>query len=211
MNKETEKQIKEIVAPILKKGRPGDYDHTMRVLEIGRQLLEHEKGDMEIVIPSIYLHDLGWSTVDMDEFSKKIPKIKRLNLGTETDPLPGPPMEIPDYVYVHMEQSAIMGRTILEELDFPQEAVEKIVSIIAVHDDADKVFALADDSATMVFEADHVDRFHPEGNNRMKKFRNLDIPESEQEELKQRMLTHALEHWLKTGTAKDLAKRFASV
>ncbi|MBW2005361.1 MAG: metal-dependent phosphohydrolase, partial [Deltaproteobacteria bacterium] len=45
MNKAIENSIKDTVKPLLEKGRNGDWGHTLRVVEYGRYLLEHEEGD----------------------------------------------------------------------------------------------------------------------------------------------------------------------
>lgn len=50
---EIENQLKEAVRPLLEKGRPGDFGHTMRVLKIGRYLLKHERGEVQNPEPKI--------------------------------------------------------------------------------------------------------------------------------------------------------------
>ena len=40
----------------------------MRAVDYGKYLLEREPGDPAIVLPCLYLHDIGWSRVDYQDF-----------------------------------------------------------------------------------------------------------------------------------------------
>lgn len=68
-----EKQLKNIAEPLLKRGRGGDWKHTQRTIEYARYLLQHEDGENEIVIPTLYLHDVGWSKVNFNDFVNASP------------------------------------------------------------------------------------------------------------------------------------------
>ncbi|MBU2628930.1 MAG: metal-dependent phosphohydrolase, partial [Proteobacteria bacterium] len=65
-----EKKLIEKIKPIYKMGRAGDWDHILRMVNLCKYLLEHENGDKDIVLPTAYLHDLGWSAIDFSDFNK---------------------------------------------------------------------------------------------------------------------------------------------
>jgi len=205
-----EKKLKERVIPILEKGRPGDVEHTMRVLDIGRYLLKHEKGDEDVVVPAIYLHDLGYSKVNCMDFQNMMPENHERPPWNEKNPLEGPPPFMTAKCFrQHMEHGAVLAKEILMDLDYPENLVERIVVIVAVHDYGDKVFAMNDDSALVVFEADHLDRLHPDGNKRIEYFRKLGpLPEYVQNRDRRSMREHMMRNWFKTATAKKRAKEW---
>jgi len=60
--------FKERIRPYLLKSRPGDWEHTLRAVRIGKELLRNEDGDPTVVMPALYLHDIGWSAVVLNEF-----------------------------------------------------------------------------------------------------------------------------------------------
>jgi len=141
-----ENLLKERARPLLMRGRGGDWEHTLRAVEYGRYLLRHEEGEEEIIIPALYAHDIGWSSVSFDDFREASPgrKSKAVSLS------------------LHMKYGAVLAREILEDLGFHPQKTHTIVSIIAIHDEPDKVFAMKDPSATLIVEADRMDRYGPE-------------------------------------------------
>ena len=154
MNKAIENSIKDTVKPLLEKGRNGDWGHTLRVVEYGRYLLEHEEGDEEIVIPTLYLHDIGWSSINFDDFRHASPERKRKTMSLS----------------LHMKQGAVLAQEILKDLGYDPRKTNTIISIIAIHDEPDKVFAMENPSATLIVEADRMDRYGPES---IKRFRTM--------------------------------------
>lgn len=150
MDRIIEKEIKKMVRPLLKKSRPGDWEHTLRAVDYGKRLLESEDGDPQIVIPSLYLHDTGWSKVDYSDFFNAPPG-KRVETYSFRR---------------HMKYGAEIASDILGQLTFDRKLIDRIVKIISIHDFPDQVFALNDISATLVVESDRLDRYGTESNKR---------------------------------------------
>ncbi len=63
-----ESLLKQRAYPFLSQGRLGDWDHTLRVVALGKALAEEEGGDPEILLAALVLHDIGWSQVDFGDF-----------------------------------------------------------------------------------------------------------------------------------------------
>jgi hypothetical protein len=61
-------ELKKTVKPYCYRGRSGDYQHTLRAVGYGKELLQREKGEEGIVIPALYLHDIGWGEVNFEDF-----------------------------------------------------------------------------------------------------------------------------------------------
>jgi len=72
-----EKQLLLSAEPYLQSGRKGDREHTLRAVDYGKYLLEREPGDPAIVLPCLYLHDIGWSRVDYQDFLNATPAKKK--------------------------------------------------------------------------------------------------------------------------------------
>lgn len=193
MDQALERCIRDRVRPLLKKSRDGDWEHTLRAVEYGRYLVSHEEGEEEIVIPALYLHDVGWSCVDFDDFTKASPDRKR-----ETPSL-----------YMHMKYGAELASEILRDVGYEPEKAETIVSIIAVHDEPDKVFAMKTPSATLIVEADRLDRFGPESLNRFRSMFGEGYLNGDHWKKASTYLREGLELWFRTKTAKTLAKKLA--
>ena len=193
MNKAVENSIKNTVKPLLEKGRNGDWGHTIRVVEYGRYLLEHEEGDEEIVIPTLYLHDIGWSSVNFDDFRNASPERKRKTMSLSQ----------------HMKQGAVLAKPILDELRYDPQKIITIISIIAIHDEPDKIFAMKNPSATLIVEADRMDRYGPESIKRFTTMFGKDYLRGEQWKIAAAHLLEGLELWFRTKTGKALAKRLA--
>jgi uncharacterized protein len=110
-----EKSLLEEVKKYLEKARPGDLDHTLRVVELIKELLKTEKSDPDILIPAAYLHDVGQSGL-FEEGEKVDTKINQ------------------DKLKEHMRKGALISKEILTKLNYPKESIEKISWIISVHD-----------------------------------------------------------------------------
>ena len=193
MNKAIENSIKDTVKPLLEKGRNGDWGHTLRVVEYGRYLLEHEEGDEEIVIPTLYLHDIGWSSINFDDFKHASPERKRKTMSLSQ----------------HMKQGAVLAKRILDDLGYDPRKITTITSIIGIHDEPDKVFAMEDSSATLMVEADRMDRYGPESIQRFRTMFGKDYLRGDQWKIAAANLIEGLGLWFKTKTGKALAKKLA--
>lgn len=193
MNKIFEKYIRESAKPLLEKSRDGDWEHTLRVVEYGRYLLLHEEGDEEIVIPALYLHDIGWSCVNFDDFREASPDRKRKTPS----------------LLMHMKYGAGLAEEILRNGGCEPERTNTIVSIIAVHDEPDKVFAMKNASAILVVEADRLDRYGPESINRFKAMFGENYLMGEEWKKASAYLREGLELWFSTKTGKALSEKLA--
>lgn len=186
-------EIKNIVEPLLKKGRGGDWEHTLRAVEYGRYLLRHEEGEGEIVIPTLYLHDIGWGSVNFDDFVEASPEKKRKTMSAS----------------LHMKYGAVLAREILEYLGYTPQKTHIIVSIIAIHDEPDKVFAMENPSATLVVEADRMDRYGLESIDRFKAMTGKKYLKGDQWKKRVTYLREGIELWFRTKTGKALAEKLA--
>jgi hypothetical protein len=194
MDEGFEHELKRTVKPCLDRGRPGDYEHTLRAVGYGKELLNHEDGDEEIVIPALYLHDIGWGEVDFEDF---------INL-----PLPSQRKDAAS-VDLHMKYGAPRAKQILEKLGYPMEKTQTIISIIAVHDRPEKIFAMENPSATMVLEADFLDKF---GLKSLHRFETMFKVNPATEVAKKDGAAHlrrGMKVWFKTRTARRLALQLA--
>lgn len=190
---ELEQTLINIVQPMLERGRNGDWDHTRRTIEYARALLHSEPGDARIVIPALYLHDTGWSVIDYQDFLDAPPARKK-----ETRSLRR-----------HMEEGARIADRVLGKLDFAPDNRARIVAIIAVHDDPEQLLALNDLSATLVMEADRLDRY---GERSVKRYEDMFGPEYFKESAWLEgiaMRREGLTEWFKTPTAKTMAHEMA--
>jgi hypothetical protein len=71
------RQIESIARPLLKRGSGCAWEHTLRAIECARYLLEHEEREETIVIPTLCLHDVGWSEVYFNDLMNIPPAHKR--------------------------------------------------------------------------------------------------------------------------------------
>jgi uncharacterized protein len=163
------------------------------VIGYARQLLRKEEGDEEIVIPALYLHDIGWSKVNYEDWINAKPDQKKYA----------------DSVTAHMRHGAEVSKQILENLKYDKEKTQTIVSIIAIHDIPEQVFAMENPSATMVAEADYLDRYGPESLVRFRSiYKDRFLGEKHIKEA-QPFLHAGLELWFKTRTARSMAMNLA--
>ncbi|MBF0549641.1 MAG: HD domain-containing protein [Deltaproteobacteria bacterium] len=192
-DEEFERRLNDLVRPLLAKARPGDWEHTRRTLKYAKYLLDHEPGERDLVITTLYLHDIGWSRVQFSDF---------LNAPVTQKPQT-------QSAVLHQKYGAIMAGEILRELDRPEEMVQRITNIIAIHDQPEKVFALGDPSATLVVEADRLDRFGPESLQRFTAYFGRDYVQGAGEKSGLEYLKSGLGLWFITPTAKSLSFELA--
>lgn len=194
MDKGFEGELKKRVKPYLDNGRSGDYEHTLRAVGYGKELLRHEKGEEGIVIPTLYLHDIGWGKVDFQDFIN-IPSPSRKKDAASVE--------------LHMKRGAKLAKRILEEVDYDAEATQTIVSIIAVHDRPEKIFAMKNPSATLVLESDYLDKFGAQSLFRFDTmFKSKPISDKAKKDAAA-FLREGLQTWFKTRTAKRMALELA--
>ena len=193
MGETFENQLKNIAEPLLKRGRGGDWEHTLRTIEYAKYLLQHEEGEKEVVIPTLYLHDVGWSKVYFNDFVNASP--------TQKDGMAS--------VLLHMKYGAELAKGILEKLSFNPKLSRKIVSIIEIHDEPEKVFAMRDPSATLIIEADRLDRYGPESLLRFSDMFGSTYLMGEHRKETIEYLRNGLKLWFKTQTARALAEKMA--
>ena len=184
ISKIDERELWTRAQPYLERGRPGDVEHTQTVLELGKRLLEHEGGEPLIVIPTLILHDVGWSQVDFWDFLRA-PAEGKIDV---------------ENVRLHMVYGARIASEILTELGFDRELIERIAAIIAVHDIPHEIQALDDLSATLVFEADWLDKYSPI---RRERYSRLINDQKAAEELREWLEVNKPE-WFRTKTAWDI-------
>jgi len=180
-----ERRLKEKARPYLLRGRPDDWDHTLRAIGYGKTLLTEEKGDPEVVLTALVLHDIGWSRVSFDDFVQAPPEKKK-----ETRSLKE-----------HMVQGAVLAREILDPLDFPKDKKELVLKIIAVHDLPEVIQSLPEPEAVLVMEADRLDRF---GEESLKRYRKM-FGENYLKEGR-RFLLEGSKTWFRTPTGKRMVQ-----
>ncbi|MFA5927146.1 MAG: HD domain-containing protein [Patescibacteria group bacterium] len=97
-----------------------DRGHAETTLYFAHKLLETEKGDDNIIIPAIILHDIGWS---------KVPQEVSLTIFGYTTP-----QEKIAIQKRHEIEGAIMARQILTQVSYDGTLIDEIAEIISGHD-----------------------------------------------------------------------------
>lgn len=116
--------IDPLYQPVWEKAKPylatrSNDVHTLYAYHFARQLLEeHPEADTHIVIPTVLLHDVGWSTVSED---------KQLQAF-------GPRMIYPELRRQHETEGVRIAQGILQALAYDPEHISKIVKLIDGHD-----------------------------------------------------------------------------
>ena len=182
-----EREIFEQARHFLVRGRPGDLEHTLRVVGIGKYMLEEENTDRGMIVPALLLHDIGWSQVDYQRF---------LNLPIEEH-------KNSRELLLHQELGAELVRPILQKLDFPGEKARRISGYVAVHDQPAKVLQLDDKEAVICMEADLLDRFDLQGQKRLRKMFDGLV---EEKDVFRQMLVEG-QTWFHTGTGLRLIEQ----
>jgi hypothetical protein len=117
--KEIFNRIWELALPYQdKREDPGHAEVTLRY---AKQLVDLEKGNEDIVIPAIILHDVGYS---------QLPQERRLSMWkpeTRNEDRMG-------IVYEHEIESIKLASKILRQVNYPLELVDEILDIISQHD-----------------------------------------------------------------------------
>jgi uncharacterized protein len=108
-----------------------------------------------------------------------------------------------------MQEGAKLAADILEKLSYDSAGRDRIVAIIAVHDEPEAVIAMQDISATIVMEADRLDRYGTESLRRYQAmFGEAYFKAAAWQEVKALRL-EGLDAWFWTETAKVLSRKLA--
>lgn len=130
LNQKIEEEIKKQACKFYEKGRPQwDIPHVICAVKWMRKLITAESGNERILIPAIYLHDIGY------------PKLRK---GYEYD-------EVMEAKLSHAEIGAKNAKKILKKLNFTPEEINRIAYLIANHDKHNKI---TEHDRQLVFEAD---------------------------------------------------------
>jgi HD superfamily phosphodiesterase len=180
MNTHVENRLKQAARKILVNARDGDWEHTLRTVDYGKYLLKYEEGDPEIVIPALY-----------SDFKQAAPANKRRTAS----------------VRLHMRYGAEQAVEILRHLEYNPSIVNSIVTIIAAHDYSNIIFAMNNPSATLVVEADRLDRYGLESLKRYKALFGMGYLSGSQLEEAKKTRQDGLKKWFRTPTAIALATK----
>ena len=118
--------------------------HTKIALRYAITLLSKVKGDEEVVVPAILLHDVGW---------KVVPEHLQLTAF-------GPNRSNPRAARLHEVEGAKMARKILEGLHYSPKKVKEICRIIQGHDSRKRSISRSD---RIVKDADKLFRYSRKG------------------------------------------------
>ena len=126
--KEIYKQILKKAIPYYEKGRKWDVEHVKWLFNTVPKFVD-ETIDIEILIPVVILHDVGYSKVPngSDPFDLKIRKL-------------------------HSEEGAKIAGKILKELNYPKEKIPKIKRLILKHDNWAFGDSFADEPLLLLFQ-----------------------------------------------------------
>ena len=130
---EWEKQVKLRAIEYLEKGKQNwDVPHTELVVKRMKEIIENINGNPRILVPTAYLHDLGYGLV---------PKFDIKNYD-----------KVLDVKVAHAELGADESRKILQEIgDFTEDEIKEIEHLIRVHD---RLPDLKTDNEIAICEAD---------------------------------------------------------
>jgi len=132
LDQKIESQIKEKAFEYMKQSRPGwNVPHLHAAIFYMKELLAHEGGDPRILLPAIYLHDIGYAGMLNEDYSydenKKVKKD-------------------------HMIIGARVAKQLLIDIgEFSEDEIGKISELISIHDNLSEIKG---QDAQLVFEAD---------------------------------------------------------
>ena len=155
--------------------------HTEIATQCAYVLLERERGNEDVVIPAILLHDVGW---------KKVPEDLQMSAF-------GPKATMPEWNRVHEVEGVKIARSILEEVGYHPEKIEEILEIIGGHDSRKEPISLND---RLVKDADKLWRYS-EVAVRINRERFKHTLEQEMDRLGSN-----LEAWFLTDSGKEIAR-----
>ncbi|MEA1926339.1 MAG: hypothetical protein U9M90_03845 [Patescibacteria group bacterium] len=129
---EVENKIKVKALEYMKKSRPGwNVPHLHAAVFYMKKLIDIEGGNSKILLPAIYLHDIGYAGLLSNGYTfNDNQKVKK----------------------EHMIIGANMSKEILNEINvFSESEVNQICMLISIHDDLEKIKG---HDIQLVFEAD---------------------------------------------------------
>ena len=119
--------------------------HTAYCYHFARALCTlHPAADVDVVLPAILLHDIGWSTVPADKILLAF----------------GPRAQHPELRRQHEVEGARLAREILIAVGHPAAQIEAVIQIIDGHDTRSDALSLEDG---LVKDADKLWRYTPFG------------------------------------------------
>ena len=113
------KQIWELALPY--QDTREDTGHAETSLKYARRLLALEKGNADVIIPAIILHDIGYS---------QLPEERRMQIFDRD----ARDEERRGVQYEHQVESVKLAIKILREVDYPANLTDEILEIISQHD-----------------------------------------------------------------------------
>jgi len=130
-----EEKLKKAVLVFLKEGRADwDVPHTLNSVYWMKRLIEREGGDEKVLVSTMYLHDIGYPTVE-EHGINRIHKIKKLK-------------------EFHAVEGAKKSEQILRKLGgYSEPEIKEIVFLVEHHDDVIPIDSL---HWQLVFEADNL-------------------------------------------------------
>ena len=113
------KQIWELALPY--QDTREDTGHAETSLKYARRLLALEKGNADVIIPAIILHDIGYS---------QLPEERRMQIFDRD----ARDEDRRGVQYEHQVESVKLAIKILREVDYPADLTDEILEIISQHD-----------------------------------------------------------------------------
>ena len=113
------KQIWELALPY--QDTREDTGHAETSLKYARRLLALEKGNADVIIPAIILHDIGYS---------QLPEERRMQIFDRD----ARDEDRRGVQYEHQVESVKLAIKILREVDYPANLTDEILEIISQHD-----------------------------------------------------------------------------
>jgi len=104
------------VEPILNKAKKKDFVlHTSFVVQAMEELIKHEGGESDILIPAAILHDIGWSAVP-----------EKLQFAEDAEGSRKALVE-------HIKQAGPIIQRVLKKLHYDQKHIQEIIRVVASH------------------------------------------------------------------------------
>ncbi|GAI83941.1 unnamed protein product [marine sediment metagenome] len=114
--KEIFERMRQLALPYLRQEIKKDAVlHTQGVINAMELLLEKEKGDEDILIPTAILHDVGWAKVPVE--------LQKSN--NEADKL--------EASRLHLKHAPSIINKILTEVGYNRSQIEKVIDIVVAH------------------------------------------------------------------------------
>ncbi len=156
--------------------------HTGYCYYFAEQLCKSfSRANRDVVLPAILLHDVGWSIVPEDKQLQSF----------------GPHMIYPELRRQHETEGARIAGEILQELNYDNAMISRIVDIINGHDTREKSLSIED---SLVKDADKLWRYTPFGLETVGGWFNYSIDEQ------MALLAKWIDTRFYTDTARDMAR-----